>query len=140
MIRIAEEVLVFGRLAAFGLVAGGVYWFIAYELAGTVLLVGFGVATAVATALLWAKSRRVGDAPDGWPLDGTPGRIPAPAYAPFHVGAGVGIVALGLALGPLLALVGVIILIIGARYWLDAVMREADSSAARDRHDRPPSG
>jgi hypothetical protein len=139
MIRLPEEVLVFARLAAFGLIVGMVYWFVAYETAGTVLLLGFGIATAVAAAILWARSRRVGGAADEWPLGGEPGSIPAPAYAPFHIGVGAGIVALGLAFGPLLALTGFVILVIGARHWLEAAMREADSSAARDRQNLPPS-
>jgi Cytochrome c oxidase subunit IV len=138
MIRLSEEVLVFGRLAAFGLIVGTVYWFIAYEPAGTILLIGFGLASAVASAVLWAKSRRAGDASDGWPLGQEPARIPPPAYAPFQIGIGAGITALGLALGPLLALTGIVILIIGARYWLAAAVREGGSAASRDREGGPP--
>ncbi len=78
-------------------------------------------------------------AADEWPLGRDPGPIPAPAYAPFHVGLGAGIVALGLAFGPLLVVAGLVILGIGARYWLEAAMREADAMAARDRQDHPPS-
>jgi hypothetical protein len=139
VIRLPEEILNFGRLAAFGLIVGTFYWFVAYEVAGTALLLGFGVATAVASVTLWAKSRSVGGALDEWSLGGEPGRIPAPAYAPFHVGVGAGIMALGLAFNPLLALTGLVVLAIGARYWLEAAMREADSSAANDRPERPPS-
>jgi hypothetical protein len=137
VIRLAEEVLVFARLAAFGLIVGTVYWFVAYEPAGTVLLITFGIATAVAAAVVWAKSRKAGGAAGEWPISGEPGSIPSPAYAPFHIGVGAGIVALGLAFSPLLVLMGFAIMVIGARYWLEAAMREADSSAARDRK-RPP--
>lgn len=139
MIRLPEEVVVFARLAAFGLIVGTVYWFIAYETAGTVLLLGFGIATAVASITLWARTRNAGGEAGGWPLGRDPGPIPAPAYAPFHVGAGAGIVALGVAFGPLLVLPGLVIMVIGARYWLEAAMREADSGAARDPQERPPS-
>jgi hypothetical protein len=133
VIRLPEEVLVFARLAAFGLIVGTVYWFVAYETAGTVLLIGFGIAAAVAAAILWAKSRKAGGAAGEWPLGGDPDPIPAPAYAPFHIGLGAAIVALGLAFGPLLLPLGFVILLIGARYWLEAAMGEADARAARDR-------
>ena len=132
MSRFPEEVLVFGRLAAFGIIVGGVYWFVSYEPAGTVLLLGFGVATGVGAILLGANARHRGAAgpgsADAGPFLHEPGRIPAPAFAPFHVGAGLGIVALGLAFGPLLVLTGVVIVAIGARYWLEAAMREADAT------------
>jgi hypothetical protein len=143
MIRLPEEVLVFARLAAFGLIVGTVYWFVAYETAGTVLLIGFGIATAVASAIVWAGSRKAGGVADDWPLGSEHGPIPAPAYAPFHIGLGAGIVALGLAFGPLLVLTGFVIMVIGGRYWLEAAMREADSSAdssaAKDGPSFPPS-
>jgi hypothetical protein len=131
--RLSEEVLVFGRLAAFGIIVGVAYWFISYEPAGTVMLVGFGAANAVATVAMWAASRhlpRAGDATDARPFAIEPGRIPAPAFAPFHVGAGLGVIALGLAFGPLVVLTGVVIFVIGARYWLEAAMREADASSS----------
>jgi hypothetical protein len=109
MIRLREEVAVFGRLAGFGLIVGAIYWFVAYEAAGTVLLLGFGIASAVVTAVLWARSRHLrvqaaggesdGDAGAG-PFSDEPDRIPAPAYAPLIVGIGAGVVALGLAFGP----------------------------------------
>jgi hypothetical protein len=130
--RFPEEVLVFGRLAAFGIIVGGAYWFVSYEPAGTVLLLGFGVATGVGAVLLWVNARHAGPAgrgsAEGGPFLNEPGRIPAPAFAPFHVGAGLGMVALGLAFGPLLVLTGVVIAVIGARYWLEAAMREADAT------------
>jgi hypothetical protein len=40
-----EEVTFFLFLGAFALVIGVIYWFVSYELAGTILLVGFGIAT-----------------------------------------------------------------------------------------------
>jgi hypothetical protein len=139
MIRLPEEVLVFGRMAAFGLIVGIAYWFVAYEPAGTLLLVGFGAATAVAAALLWIRSRGGDEAADGWPTGAEPGRIPAPAYAPFFIGVGAGIAALGLALGPLLVIVGAVMAVIGAWHWLGAAMREADPSVVQDGRDLPPS-
>ena len=132
MTRLPEEILFFVRIAAFGLIIGAVYWFVAYEPAGTVMLLGFGAASAVASAILWSRSRKAGGTGDGWPIGREPGRIPAPAFAPLSIGAGAGIVALGLALGPLLVVIGLAIVLTGARSWLAAAMREADPSVVGD--------
>ena len=42
-----QETRVFLLMAAFGLAVGIVYWFLSYEVAGTILLLGFGAATGV---------------------------------------------------------------------------------------------
>ena len=68
MIRLSEEVLFFARIAAFGLIVGAVYWFVAYEPAGTVMLLGFGVASSVASAILWLRSKEAEPTGDGWPI------------------------------------------------------------------------
>ena len=134
----SDEAVLFGRLAIFGLVVGVVYWFLTYETAGTVLLVGFGVASAVASVALWrTPSRSALDAglPHGVVSDGSRDeRIPAPAFAPLIVAAGVAITGLGLALGPLILPAGVVVGIIGARYWLEAAIAEAEATASAD-HD-----
>lgn len=132
MMRLPEEVLFFVRIAAFGLIIGVVYWFVAYEAAGTVMLLGFGAASAVASAVLWFRSREAERTADGWPIGRDPGRIPAPAFAPLFVGVGAGTVALGLALGPLLVVIGLAVAVTGARSWLAAAMREADPSVVED--------
>jgi hypothetical protein len=131
----SDEAVLFGRLAIFGVVVGVAYWFVSYETAGTVMLIGFGIASTVASISLWTKPPRSaleaglpdGDLPAGWADE----RIPAPAFAPLIVGVGVAITALGLALGPLILPVGVIVASIGARYWLEAAMREADAGDDR---------
>ena len=135
MRRPSDEAVLFGRLAIFGLVVGVAYWFLTYETAGTALLIGFGVASAVASVSLWTKppqSAMGAGLPDGEVLAGSGvERIPAPAFAPLIVGAGVAITALGLALGPLILPVGVVVGVIGARYWLEAAMREGDAGNDR---------
>ena len=131
----SDEAVLFGRLAIFGVVVGVAYWFLTYETAGTVMLIGFGVASAVASISLWAKPSRSalvaglpdGKVPAGWGDE----RIPAPAFAPLIVGAGVAITALGLALGPLILPVGVVVALIGGRYWLEAAIGEADAGDDR---------
>ena len=128
----SDEAVLFGRLAIFGLVVGAAYWFLTYETAGTVLLIGFGVASTVATISLWRtppRSAREAGLRDGdVPAGRRDERIPAPAFAPLIVGAGVAITALGLALGPLILPVGVVVGVIGARYWLEAAIAEAEAS------------
>jgi len=131
----SDEAVLFGRLAIFGLVVGVAYWFLTYEMAGTVMLIGFGVASAVASISLWTKPPRSalaaglpdGELPAGWADE----RIPAPAFAPLIVGAGVAITALGLALGPLIVPVGVVVGMIGGRYWLEAAIREFEACGDR---------
>jgi hypothetical protein len=128
---LSEEALLFGRLAIFGVVVGVVYWFVSYEAAGTTLLIGFGVASAVVSIKAWvdpprgavaARHSAFGEA-DMEPIE----RIPAPALAPVIVAAGIAIVGLALALGLLILPVGVVLTVVGGRYWLEAAMREAEA-------------
>jgi hypothetical protein len=131
----SDEAVLFGRLAIFGLVVGVAYWFVSYETAGTIMLLGFGVASAVASISLWAKPARSaleaslldGDVPAGWADE----RIPAPGFGPLIVGAGVAITALGLVLGPLILPLGFVVVVIGGRYWLEAAMRESEAGDDR---------
>ena len=131
----SDEAVLFGRLAIFGLVVGVVYWFLTYETAGTVLLIGFGIASTLAAISLWTTPPRSavqaglrdGDQQAG----GTDERIPAPAFAPLIVGAGVAITALGLALGPLILPIGVVVVAIGGRYRLEAAIDEAEAGGDR---------
>lgn len=131
----SDEAVLFGRLAIFGLVVGVVYWFLTYETAGTVLLIGFGVASTLATISLWTAPPRsalqAGLADGDQPAGGTDERIPAPAFAPLIVGAGVAISALGLALGPLILPIGIVVGAIGGRYWLEAAIAEAEAGGDR---------
>jgi hypothetical protein len=132
----SDEAVLFGRLAIFGIVVGVVYWFVSYETAGTVMLIGFGVASTVASISLWTKPPR-GAIDAGWPdgevpADSTGDRIPAPAFAPLIVGAGVAIAALGLALSPLILPVGVVVALIGGRYWLEAAIHEGEAGTEQE--------
>jgi hypothetical protein len=135
MRRPSDEAVLFGRLAIFGVVVGVAYWFVAYETAGTIMLIGFGVASGVASISLWAKPPRgalvAGLRDDEVPTGGAEERIPAPGFAPLIVGAGLAITAIGLALGPLILPAGFIVGVIGARYWLEAAMRDAEAGEGR---------
>ena len=132
---LSEEALLFSRLAIFGIVIGVTYWFISYEVAGTVMLIGFGVASGVIAIAIWASPTRGGVAARheaaGDVVTEPVERIPAPAFAPVLVAAGIAIALLGLTLGLLIVPLGVVVAVIGGRYWLEAAIREADASDDR---------
>lgn len=127
--RFPEEVSFFGRSAVFALVLAGVYWFVSYEWAGTVLLFVFGLGSVLATLLLGRSvPGRDADAhaavrPDG-PFGDESGPIPNPTLAPIVFGIGLAIAALGLAFGPWLLLAAVMPLVLGATSWLGAANAE----------------
>ena len=99
-----EEVRFFLRQAAFGLLIAVVYWFLTYESAGSVLLLAFGIGSALLTVVLVRQTRgRAGGgrwgAPWRW-LALTPAdqqsptledevTLPAGSLAPFQVGLGL---------------------------------------------------
>jgi cytochrome c oxidase subunit IV len=97
-------------IALFLALTGGVYWFTSYEQAGTVLLLaGAGFAAMVAGALLrWAGSPAPEDRQDADMAEGAGelGWFPTASIWPAGTGAGAGLLALGLAFGVWLALVG----------------------------------
>jgi Cytochrome c oxidase subunit IV len=143
----AQETRVFLLMSAFGLVVGIVYWFLAYEVAGTVLLVGFGVATGIIGARLTVDpaSRQVrsnardraepaGDAPGGGtggidrPFADETGRLPTETIAPFAVGLGVAVAATALIFGPAPLIVGALPVAWGAASWLRAAREELDAT------------
>ena len=58
-----QETRFFLFLGGFGLVLAAIYWFLTYEVAGTVLLAGFGLGTGLlGMGLLRARPRRVASA------------------------------------------------------------------------------
>jgi hypothetical protein len=128
MKSLSEEARVFARMSIFGLVIGGAYWFLTYEVAGTALLLGFGLATGLATVAIWVRTRRqLGDvaAADG---DELTEALPGPGWAPLIIGLGLGGLALGAAFGPWLTIAGLLIAIAGGASWLSAAVREAASA------------
>jgi hypothetical protein len=141
----ATETRVFLLMAVFGLAVSVVYWFLSYEVAGTVLLAGFGLATAVIAAKLAVDRgpRRLGrpvvqaadaaspDAADRPFADDT-GRLPDATIAPFAVGAGVALAALGLVFGLAPVIVGLLPLGWGAYTWLASANEELEATEADD--------
>lgn len=150
----ADEVKLFGRLSLYALVVGTIYWFVSYELAGTVLLLGFGLATGLAFIILFRRDRKVraeraltagevpadaasppptGDdlAPDG-PFGDESGPVPTRSAAPLVVGFGLAVIALGVAFGPWFAITGLVPVLIGAADWLRAANHELDQRSEAD--------
>jgi hypothetical protein len=129
---LSDEAKVFARMSIFGIVVGTVYWFLTYETAGTILLLGFGLAAGVATAAVFVRSRgarsdaaTVGDeVADGESAEA----FPEPGWAPLVISLGLGGLALGAAFGPWLTIAGLLVAIAGGASWLSAAMHEAASA------------
>ena len=144
-----QETRVFLLMAAFGIAIGVVYWFLAYEVAGSILLLAFGVATgligarlvadpAAATVRRRARERPAPttDAPGGGtgsidrPFGDESGRLPAETIAPFVLGLGVATAATAVVFGPAPLIVGVLPIAWGARSWLTSARAELDATEA----------
>ncbi|HLQ48840.1 MAG TPA: cytochrome c oxidase subunit 4 [Candidatus Dormibacteraeota bacterium] len=143
MMSLSDEAKVFARMSIFGIVVGGAYWFLTYEVAGTVLLLGFGLAAGLATVANFIRSRRAaGDATSAGDEvaggESVPGEsaeaYPEPGWAPLVISLGVGGLALGAAFGPWLTIAGLLVVIAGGASWLSAAIREARSA----HESRPP--
>jgi hypothetical protein len=149
-----QEVRFFLLLSAFGIVVGVIYWFVSYESAGTVLLLGFGAATGLIGLRLLGDpaSRRVRervrvrDADAIPPEEGTgagtggvdrpfldeTGRLPDETIAPFAIGLGIAIAATGLIFGPAPVAVGILPFAWGAWAWLSGARAELDAQELDD--------
>ena len=144
-----QETRVFLLMSAFGIAVGIVYWFLAYEVAGTILLLAFGVATgligvrlivdpASATVRRLARERPAPttDAPGGGtagidrPFEDESGRLPAATIAPFALGLGVATAATSVIFGPATLIVGLLPICWGAWSWLASVRAELDATEA----------
>jgi hypothetical protein len=132
MRALGPEVTLFARMATFGIVVGLVYWFLTYEVAGTVLLSAFGLASALAAIAVYVGARFAGGRP---PADGAaaPSQAdaepaPRPGWAPLGIALGLGGVALGAAVGPWLAIAGALVAIRRAKSWLDTAVEETDDA------------
>jgi hypothetical protein len=126
-----------------------VYWFVSYEPAGTVLLLGFGLATGLVSFRLLSDpgSRRVRAAareaspgalaesygPGGGtggvdrPFLDERGRLPDESIAPFAVGLGAALASTALIFGPAPAIVGLLPFAWGAWAWLSGARAELDA-------------
>jgi hypothetical protein len=144
-----QETRVFLLMSVFGLVVGIVYWFVSYEVAGTILLIGFGLATGVISVRLAAdpgsaqvrtvsrdRAATAADAPGGGtggidrPFADETGRLPAETIAPFALGLGVAVAATAVVFGPAPLIVGALPSAWGAWSWLGAVREELRATEA----------
>jgi hypothetical protein len=139
-VRSPTEARVFQGIAALAVVVAGVYWFVSYEPAGTLLLSGFAVASGLIGLLLasagsdWQASATGARTRDPErPLLDERGRIPSPTLAPFAVGVGAAVALLSLVFGPAPLLVGVLPFAWGAADWLRRASAELDAQEPRAR-------
>lgn len=131
--------------------AGGlgiVYWFASYEVAGTALLAGLALATGAMAAWLIAGRRRAADGsgeggpgldPDARDTSGggtagvdrpfldEEGRIPDASLAPFALGLGIALAALGPIFGVAPVAVGAVAIAWGAWGWFSGARDELDA-------------
>jgi len=138
-----EEVRFFGRIAVYAIGVGFVYWLLAYESAGTVLLIGFGICALFASLVLGHGTRAVARARPGAggpatrvdperPLVDESGRLPAPGLSPLGMGIGMAMAALGIAFGPWLIVAGLVLVAWAGWGWLRGAMAEHAALAAED--------
>lgn len=124
----ANEVRLFAGVSAYGFFIAAVYWFVSYDITGTVLLGGFGLATGAAFALIWHGTRGVtiddalGDV-EG-PLGDASGPVPTGSVAPLWIGFGLAVAGLGLVYGIWFVIAGALPIALGAVDWLLAAGRE----------------
>jgi cytochrome c oxidase subunit IV len=132
MRALGPEVTLFARMATFGIVVGAVYWFLTYEVAGTVLLSAFGLASALAASAVYLGGRFAGRRSPAdhaaAPLPAETEPAPRPGWAPLGIALGLGGVALGAAFGPWLAIAGALVAVRSAKSWLDTAVEETDEA------------
>jgi hypothetical protein len=123
---------VFGFVGAFMFVIGGIYWFTAYEDAGTVMLLLAGVLASWIAVFLWLQQRgplgpaidaeqasaeaaaAVGRAaPSTGTAEGGEHYLPHASAWPFAIGLGAATVANGLVLGLWVIVPGVVLMALG---------------------------
>jgi hypothetical protein len=140
----SDEAAVLFRVAAFGLAAAVVYWFVSYEPFGTValLLLGGGPGFAAIFLLLHhlrgrEQNEPLGDTirrfaglprrdprgPDDYSADNV-AVLPLPSIWPLTMALGVAILTTGLIYGLWLLLLGVAVVAVSVAGWLATINRE----------------
>jgi hypothetical protein len=137
-----QETRFFLLIAGWAGALGIIYWFVSYEVAGTVLLAGLALASGVISGFLIRVRRRsqreaataaAGEraAPDR-PFQDEVDRLPDPTLAPFAVGLGVALIVLGTVFGLAPVAVGVLSFLWGASMWFSAARDELDATEHED--------
>jgi hypothetical protein len=133
-----EEMRFMLRSALYSVFVGVVYWIVSSEAAGTILLLGAGLAAAVMFGALYFEWRRSGHRLTGppwrWALlppadeeSGTTsetGRLPRPSMGPLLGALGICLIALSLVFGIWMAVAGIVPALVGLRLWLRDAMAE----------------
>jgi hypothetical protein len=126
---VTEEGRVFLRTAVYALGVAAIYWFVSYEVAGTVMLVVLGIAAAALTAMLPGTGGRttpLGVAKDlatfgeqevpALELEAVP--LPTLSLMPLFVAVGAVGVTMGLVFGAWLWLPGALTILGAGWHWL----------------------
>lgn len=123
-----QETRFFAVIGALGVVLGIAYWFVSYEVAGTVLLTSFGLASGLAAARLVVTRRNAGE-PAGAdrPFLDESGRLPAPTLAPLALGLGISLALTAVVFGPWLVVAAAIPLAWGGWAWFAGARDEFDA-------------
>lgn len=107
----------FAGAAVFAAVVGGLYWFVSYEHAGTVLLIFSGMALLMVAAYFTVVGGHVGARPSDR-ADADPGDdagdveyFPSSSVWPFLTAAGVVVLGFGLVFGAGVGSLGVLLLV-----------------------------
>jgi heme/copper-type cytochrome/quinol oxidase subunit 1 len=143
--RFGEEVAFFLRSFGFAAIIGLVYWFLTYEIVGSILLAAFALATGLIGAYLIRARRRASAEAEGsrdegvvgqgaaqteGPFGDDSGHLPGPSAAPLIIGLAVGTIGLGAVFTPALIIVGTGLAIAGGWHWLRAIIDEAARTSA----------
>ena len=146
-------------VGAFGIVLAAIYWFVSYELAGTVMLGGFGLGAGLLGLRLrierppaagrngsgtQAAPDRAGpgvpdvDTPGGpeTPFTDESGRLPGETLAPLSLGLGVALALTALVFGPWLLVAGIVPFAWGAWTWLSGASDELAATVADEARPR----
>ena len=120
-------------LGAFGLVLALVYWLVSYELAGTILLAGFGLGAGLLGVRLRIERPLVPAADateDARPFRDDPGRLPGETLAPLALALGVALALTAVVFGVWLLIAGLVPIAWGGWTWLRGARDELAATVA----------
>jgi hypothetical protein len=156
-----SETRTFLVVAGWAVLLGVIYWFVTYELAGTLLLIGLGAAAAVVAGRLvlstWSSAPPAAPRGDGATarrddeaaVDAGAGgqddardrpfldevrRLPSPSLSPVLIGLGLAVAATSLVFGLAPLAVGMLPILVGARGWLRSAGDELEATIEDEAH------
>ena len=137
-----SETRFFLFVGAFGLVLSAAYWVLGGEVAGLILLGGFGLGAGLVGVALLAARRNApagqrGD-PGPVPFGDERGRLPDETLAPLALGLGAAMAATAVVFGPWLLVAGLPALAWGGWAWLAGAGRELAATRRSEGDDSPP--